>query len=180
MVVSVARLHAVSILQQISPAIIAASVAIVVAFLTPAATSLRARRQAIDERFDAALAALLLVRAARQIATGISLAPAGLTPDQHADFNRRMVERSIHYFLDKTADAEAALSEIETFVPEVRDRITNNWELLEEDEPVLSRAVEAGRAKAIKAERLFRSRRPPRPAQARLGQRAGPLARTCS
>jgi succinate dehydrogenase hydrophobic anchor subunit len=55
---------------QISAAVIAASVAIIVAFLTPAVTSLRARRQAINDKFDAAIAALLLVQAARHAASG--------------------------------------------------------------------------------------------------------------
>jgi hypothetical protein len=84
-------------LAQISPAIIAASVAIVVAFPTPAVTSLRARRQAIDDKLDAALAALVLVQAARHTPTGMGLAPSGWTGQQHSAFNLRMHERGIEF-----------------------------------------------------------------------------------
>src|SRR3954454_17848777 len=56
----------------LTPAIIAASVALVVAVLTPLVTSLRTRRQAIHDRFDAALAALLMAQAARHTPTGMA------------------------------------------------------------------------------------------------------------
>jgi hypothetical protein len=144
---------------QISAAIIAASVAIIVAFLTPAVTSLRARRQAISDRFDAATAALLMVQAARQAASGMTQRPAGWTDEEHRAFNVRMHERSVEYYLDKTAEAKAALAALQEYVPEVRPQITGSWELREDGEPALKAAIERRRPTALKSERLFRQRR---------------------
>lgn len=144
---------------QISPAIIAASVALVVAFLTPTVTSLRARRQAVHDKFDAAVSALLLVQAARHTPTGMASTPSGWTPEEHRALNLRMNEKGIEFFVECTADAKVALSAIAPYVPEVRDYITSKWELLEDEEPELRTKIEARREAAIKAERLFRARR---------------------
>jgi hypothetical protein len=46
-------------------------------------------------------------------------------------------------------------------VPEVRERLTRDQELREEDEPVLRKAIEDRRRAAVKAERLFRQRKAP-------------------
>jgi succinate dehydrogenase hydrophobic anchor subunit len=148
---------------QISAAIITASVAFIVgvvaAVLTPAATSLRARRQAIQDKFDAAIAALLLVQAARHAASGMAQRPAGWTDEEHREFNFRMHERSITYYLDKTAEAKAALAALQEYVPEVRPQITGSWELREADEPALKAAIEKRRGAALRSERVFRQRR---------------------
>ncbi len=112
---------------QISAAIIAASVAIVVAFLTPTVTSLRTRRQAVHDKFDAAISAVLLVQASRHTPTGMAQTPAGWTVEEHRALNPRMNEKGIEFFVQCTADAKVALAAIEPYVPEVRDYITTKW-----------------------------------------------------
>lgn len=144
----------------IAPAVIAASIAITVAFLTPAATSLRTRRAAINDKFDAALAALLLAQVARYSPRGMNDRPAGWTAEQHQVFNQRMSEKGVEHFIERTAEAKAALAAIEQYVPELRERLTRDWELLEADEPVLRAAIEARRPAAAHSERLFRQRKP--------------------
>ncbi|MEG3633089.1 hypothetical protein [Micromonospora palythoicola] len=144
---------------QISTAIISASVALVVAFLTPTVTSLRARRQAIHDKFDAALAALLLAQAARHTPTGMAKQPSGWTPDEHRELNLRMSEKGLEFFVDCTAQAKRALAGVDQYVPEIREHLTKAWELAEADEPALRAAIERRRAAAVKAERLFRQRR---------------------
>lgn len=143
---------------QISAAIIAASVALVVAFLTPTVTSLRTRRQAVHDKFDAALSALLLVQAARHTPTGMAQTPSGWTSEEHRALNRRMNEKGIEFFVEKSADAKVALAAIAPYVPEVRDYITSKWELREDEEPELRSKIESRRAAAVKAERLLRPR----------------------
>lgn len=93
-------------------------------------------------------------------ATGMAQKPADWTDDEHRQFNFRMYERSVEFYLDKTAEAKAALAELQEYVPEVRPQITGDWELREADEPELKKAIERQRPAAIKAERLFRQRRP--------------------
>jgi hypothetical protein len=144
---------------QISAAIITASVALVVAFLTPTVTSLRARRQAVHDKFDSALAALLLVQAARHTPTGMQQTPAGWTPDEHRALDLRMNEKGIEFFVKSTAAAKVALVAIEQYVPEIRGRLTSGWELAEADEPAFRQAIEQRREAAVKAERLFQQRR---------------------
>ncbi len=148
---------------QVSAAIITASVAVLVAIvaavLTPAVTSLRARRQNIHDKFDAATAALLLVQAARHTPTGMVLPPGGRTPDEHRALNLRMNEKGIEFFVATTADAKVALAAIAHYVPPVRDQLTSGWELAEADEPALRKAIEDRRASAVTAERLFRQRK---------------------
>lgn len=143
---------------QISAAIIAASVAIIVAFLTPSVMSLRARRQAVNDRFDGALAALLLVQVARHSPTSMRERPTGWTEDEYRAFNIRMNEKGIEYYVERTAEAKAALTALDRYVPEVRERITRAWELREDDEPALRQAIERHRSAALKSERLFRQR----------------------
>ncbi|GAA1390256.1 hypothetical protein GCM10009613_30550 [Pseudonocardia kongjuensis] len=151
--------HTVAVVQ-ISAAIIAASVALVVAFLTPTVTSLRARRQAVHDKFDAALSALLLVQASRQRPQGLKATPAGWTPQEHRALNLRTAESGFEFHIKCTADAKVALAAIAPYVPEVRDYITSKWELREDEEPELRTKVDARRAAAVKSERLFLARRP--------------------
>lgn len=98
---------------QVSAAIITASVALLVgvaaAVLTPAVASLRARRQAIHDRFDAALAGLLLVQAARWSPTGMREAPGGRTPEEHRALDLRMNEKGIEFYVERTALARLRL-----------------------------------------------------------------------
>lgn len=148
-----------TVLLQLTPAIIAASVAVVVSVLTPSVTSLRARRQAINERFDAGLAALLLVQAARWSPTSMSERPTDATDAEYRAFNVRVREKGIEHYIEKTADAKAALAALAQYVPEVRDQITREWELREADEPELRAAVERRRVETLQSERLFRQRR---------------------
>jgi hypothetical protein len=149
---------------QISAAVITASVALLVgvvaAVVTPATTSLRARRQAVHDKFDAALAANLLVQAARWSPTGMRESPAGRTPEEHRALDLRMNEKGIEFFVERMADAKVALVAIAEHVPEIRERLTTGWELTEADEPVLGAAIEKRRPAAVKAERLFRQRKP--------------------
>lgn len=149
---------------QISAAIITASVAllvgIVAAVVTPAVTALRARRQAINDRFDAALAALLLAQASRWTPSGMAEAPGGRTPEEHREFNLRMNEKGIEFHVETMAAAKTALVAIEKYVPETRDWLTKGWELREDDEPKFRAAIEKRRPAALKAERLFKQRRP--------------------
>ena len=98
---------------QVSTAVLAAAVAVIVAFLTPALTSLRARRDAVSAKFDAALAALLLVQAARHYPTGMHYTRSdGLAHDNHA-LDQRLAEQCIEFFVESTAAAKSALVAIE-------------------------------------------------------------------
>jgi dsRNA-specific ribonuclease len=94
----------------IAPAIIAAAVALVVAVLTPTVTSLRARRQAINDKFDEAIAALLLVQGARHIATSIARHYHPGTDQEYRAFTVKTAEDSISEFIKKTADARDTLA----------------------------------------------------------------------
>ena len=144
---------------QLAPAIIAASVAIVVSVLNPSVTSLRVRRQAINDRFDNAVAPLLLVQAARWSPTSMPTKPQGMTGAEHQAFNLRVREKGIEHYIEKTAEAKAALAALATYAPEVRSQITSKWELEEKEEPALRAQIERRRAEALKSERLFRQRR---------------------
>jgi len=68
---------------------------------------------------------------------------------------RRLNEKGIEYYVERTAEAKAALTAPDKYVPEVRERITSGWELREDDEPSLRRAIEQRRSDALKAKRLF-------------------------
>lgn len=142
-------------------AIIAASVALVVAVLTPAVTFLRARREAINAKFDAAVAALLLVQAARHIATGIDRSYYPGTDEEYQRFKLKTSEASISNFVDQTVAARGALADLSRYVPEVRAWITSGWELAEERELEQRRLVEERRKSAMKTERLFRQSKTP-------------------
>lgn len=140
-------------------AIIAASVALIVAVLTPAVTSLRARREAINGQFDAAVSALLLVQAARHIATGIDRKYHPGTDDEYREFKLKMVEDSISNFVQQTVAAREVLADLSRHVPEVRGWITSGWELTEQREPEQRQLLEERRAPALNTERLFRQSR---------------------
>jgi len=150
---------------QLSAAVITASGAlllgVVAAVVTPAITSLRARRQAVHDKFDLAIAAMLLVQAARWSPTGMREAPAGRTPEEHRALDLWMNEKGIDFFVEKTAEAKVALVAIAQHVPEIRERLTSGWKLTEADEPVLLEAIEKRRKPAVEAERLFSQRRSP-------------------
>jgi hypothetical protein len=147
------------------PAIIAASVALVVAVLTPAITSLRARRQAIADLFDDAVSALLLAQTSRHYPSGGLPADqtAAWTRDEERKFTIRMGQTGIERWLQKQEDARLALARLETFVPEIRGEITQGWEIREDQEPTIRNMIEARRREAIKSERLFRLRRTAQP-----------------
>lgn len=146
-------------MKTLAPAIIAAAVALVVAVLTPAVTSLRGRRQAIDLLFDQAIAALLLAQAARQISTGIARSYHPGSDEQYERFQVAMVEDSITHFVHQMRLARAALVTISRYVPETREWVSGGWELAEEREPEQRRVIESRRAAAKKSERLFRQSR---------------------
>lgn len=142
-------------------ALIAASVAVVVAVLTPAISSLRARREAIDAKFDAAIASLLLVQAARYIEMNIDRSYHPGTDEEHRLYRVTMAESSISRFVYQHVEARTALAAISRYVPEVREWITSDWELTQEYEPEQRRLVEASRTSALKTERLLRQSRHP-------------------
>jgi hypothetical protein len=70
--------------------------------------------------------------------------PAGWTAQQHAAFNQRMSEKGIEHFIERTAEAKAALVAVEQYVPAVRERLTRDWELREDDEPCCERRSRLG------------------------------------
>ena len=146
----------------IVPAIIAASVSLVVsvvaAVLTPAVTSLRDRREAINMKFDAALQSLLLAQAARHIPSSIQRHYHRGDDEEFRLFTVRMSENSILRFIAETTQARAALAAISPYVPEAREWIKGRWELTEEQEPHQREVIERCRASALKSERLFRQR----------------------
>jgi hypothetical protein len=151
----------------VTAAIISASVALVVAILTPTVTSavasLRARRQAVDDKFDAAITALLRVQAARHFAAdtpGVGVR-AKWPQDAQASFHIELQQRGITHYIERTVEAREALAALDRYVPEIRPAITNDWELREQEEPRLGFAIESRRREALKSERLFRQRRPP-------------------
>ena len=139
----------------LGPAIITASVALVAsvltAVITPAVTALRARRQAINDRFDAALAALLVVQAARHTPNSANAIPWFTAEDQQA-VNQRLAEKGLHYFIDKTAEAKVAFAAVQAFVPEVRAQITSGWELTR-----LTNPHSAGQSRVVALPRSIRS-----------------------
>jgi hypothetical protein len=61
----------ISIMAELASAVIAASVAVIVAILTPRVTSLQQRRQAINDKLDSAIASVLVVQAARHYASTV-------------------------------------------------------------------------------------------------------------
>lgn len=142
------------------PAIIAAAVSLVVsvltAFLTPAVTSLRVRREAINAKFDAAIDALRLAQAARNAPRSMQRGFYPGTDEEYRLFTLKMAENSISRFIEQTAHARAALAAISNYVPEAREWITGEWELKEEREPEQRKIIEENRARALKTERLFR------------------------
>ena len=114
----------------------------------------------VDGQGLAVLTHLAQADAARRSPSGMRERPAGWTEDEHRAFNVHMNEKGIEYYVEKTAEAKAALTALDKYVPEVRERITSSWELREDDEPALRRAIERRGSAALKAERLFRQRRP--------------------
>jgi hypothetical protein len=50
--------------------------------------------------------------------------PAGWPDAEHRAFNVRMNEKDIEYYVEKTAEAQAALVLLQGYVPEVRSQIT--------------------------------------------------------
>lgn len=143
----------------LSPAIIGASVAIMVAAVTPALASLQRRRDEIHAKFDRALAALLNVQAARHYASGIDRMHHPGTDDEHYVFNLALVESSLRHFIDQTVQAREVLSEIALYVPGARQWVTEGWELAEEKEPEQRDRIESYRRCAVRSERLLRARR---------------------
>lgn len=91
----------------IVPAIIAASVAIVVAVLTPALSSLRAVERRSTLMFDAAASSLLLVQAARHVATGVERKYHPGSDEEYHRFTVGMAEKSISGFIDQTCRSAA-------------------------------------------------------------------------
>lgn len=145
------------------PAIIAASVAIVVAVLTPALTSWRVRRQAVADLFDDAVAALLLAQTSRHHPSGAPAHMPHWTEKDRREFSVRVEQSGVERWIQAQERARAALARLETFVPEIRQEVSGGWEIREEQEPVIRDLLEARRARAIKSERLFRLRSAPRP-----------------
>jgi hypothetical protein len=146
------------------PAIIAASVAFVVAILTPTLTSWRARRQAVADLFDDAVTALLVAQTSRHYPGG-GLAPAYTakwTEEERHQFDVEIAQSGVRRYLQWQEDARVALARLEPFIPEVRQEVTEGWEIKEDNEPTIRKMIDARRHSAIKSERLFRLRRPPR------------------
>lgn len=140
-------------------ALIAASVALVVAGVTPAFSSLRARREGINQKFDEAISSLLLVQAARHIETNIERSYHPGTKEEHRQFELAMAEHAISRFVNQHVEARTALAAISRYVPEVRDWIIGGWELTQELEPEQRQIVEDRRSAALKSERLLRQSR---------------------
>lgn len=144
---------------ELATAVIAATVALVVAILTPSLASLRQRRDALHGKFDDAIAAILRVQAARHIASSIDRRYHPGNDEEYRVFVLSMAETSINRFVEETAAARAALAEIASYVPEVGDWIQSGWELSEQNAPDQQRAIEAHRSSAVRSLRLIRSRR---------------------
>lgn len=148
----------------LTTAIITASVSLVVAVVTavvaPTISARRVRRDAINDKFDEALTALLRVSASRHSPQSIVRRYHTGTDQEHQAFNVGLAERWITHHIEETAGARAALAEIAGYVPESRDWLTSGWELNEADELSQRSIIESRRAAAIKTERLFRVRQP--------------------
>lgn len=144
----------------LAPAIIAASVSLVIsvltAFLTPAVTSLRTRRESVNKKFDTAVDSLLLVQAARQAARSSARSYHSGNDEEYRLFNVQLSEKSITEFIDQTTQARYALAAVSIYVPEAREWITAGWELTQELEPRQRQIIEKSRGRAVKSERLFR------------------------
>jgi hypothetical protein len=147
----------------LASAIIAASVSLVVAVLTPTLSSWRARRQAIADLFDNASNSLLVAQVARLYAANTPGVPTEKwTDEERHKFAVRIQQQGVERFIQAQDDARVALARLVPFVPEFRQLVTRQWEVREDEYQGIGAMVEARRADAIKSERLFRTRRPPR------------------
>lgn len=145
-------------------AIIAASVSLIVAILTPVLTSWRARRQAVVDLFDSAVGALLVAQTTRLYpSNGPHFQTVSWSEDETRQYLTRLQQRGIDRWLETQEDARLALARLEPFVPELRNIISDKWEITSEQEPHLRWLLEARRRDAVKSERLLRVRRSPRP-----------------
>lgn len=145
---------------QLASAIMAASAALVVAVLTPSVTSLRARRQAINERFDAAVRSVLLAEAARDFPTRMEVTGTQLSADRFEEFLANFREKRLEYFVEKTMDATASLADLAVYLPNASREIARIWNLTAADGSELRAQLEHHRVDALRSERLFRQRRP--------------------
>ncbi len=84
------------------------------------------------------------------------------TDEEKRQFITRMGQSGIERWLQTQEDARVALARLEPFAPEIRQEITQGWEIREDQEPTIRNMIEARRHEAIKSERLFRLRRLPR------------------
>ena len=145
-------------------ATISASVALVVTVLTPALISLRARRQAVADLFDNAIAALLIAQSARHYpAGGPHFETVDWTADEKQRFLVQLQQTGIARWLQTQEEARVALARLEPFVPELRHEITQGWEIREDQEPRIRDMIERRKAEAVASERLFSPRRAPSP-----------------
>jgi len=151
------------------PALVAGAVALVVglvtgcitlivAWLNPSVTSLRARRQAVDAAFDKAVAALLMVQAARHYAGGVDAETHRGTPVQLEAFNLRQREAGIDRYLTRTDEAKLALVAVSLYFPEVEDWLAE-LEFPEAQLVPRRKALQRARRRAVKSERLWRRRK---------------------
>ena len=143
---------------QLVAAIIAACVALVVAVLSPALESLRSRRQAIADKFDEAVAALLVSQTARHYPTNPGAVGASWESEEFRQYSVRMQQTGLEYFWRKQEEARAALARLEPFVPELRRELTSQWEIPEERELNIRAMLAGRREEAIKSEKLLRPR----------------------
>lgn len=150
----------------LGPAIISASVAITVAVLTPQLAALQRRRDAINSKFDEAVAALARVQGARHIPSAVARQYHPGNAEEYRAYQIRMSEKSIDRFIEETTKAREALSELILYVPEAHTWITGGWEIAQEDEPQKRETLEEWRRPSLKSERLFRSRHYPVQGQA--------------
>jgi hypothetical protein len=72
-----------------------------------------------------------------------------------------MQQRGVEYFMERMTETKAVLAALEPYVPEIRDALTRQWEISEEQMPVMRAMIESRRREAIKSERLLGVRRPP-------------------
>ncbi len=126
---------------ELATAVIAATVALVVAILTPSLESLRQRRDALHGKFDNAIAAIFRVQAARHIASSIDRRFHSGNDEEYRLFALSMAEKSINRFVEESAAARPALAETASYVSEVGDWIRSGWELSEQNAPDQPRAM---------------------------------------
>lgn len=151
----------IELMQAISPAVVSASAVVVVMILTPLVTSHRRRRDAVNDRLDAAVASLHKLNAGRFSNQDVASDTYIGTEAERLRFKVEIQEESLKRYIAAVNDARSRLADIANYVPGVADRLNSTWEILEDEVRSLVGKIEDSRVAAVKSERMIRRRKYP-------------------